>query len=104
MKLPRIFAFLLLAATAVQAAPPNCRAVEAADDKSFENAWGMAPASMAMLRDVYRRISVASALSPALYLCNDPAVNALAVEVPGGKQPRIVAVNTGLLAFVGSDA
>jgi hypothetical protein len=105
MNLPRAFASLLLAAaTAVQAAPPNCRAVEAADDKSFENAWGMAPASMAMLRDVYRRISVASGVTPALYLCNDPAVNALAVEVPGGKQPRIVAVNTGLLAFVGSDA
>jgi hypothetical protein len=98
---------LLLAAFAAclaHAAPPNCRPAESADDKSFENAWGIAPASMAMLRDVYRRISLAGGASPALYLCNDPAVNAIAVEVASGPHPRIVAVNTGLLAFVGSDA
>lgn len=98
-----IAALALAAAAAAQAAPPHCRHVEG-DDRAFENAWEIAPGGVTMLRDVYRRVSNAAGMAPALYLCNDKAVNAYAVEDPRGPHPKIVAVNTGLLRFVGADA
>lgn len=96
--------FAALLATPAHAVPSNCRAMDAGNHKSFESAWGIPLAWLAMTQDVYQRISVGIGLVPALHLCNDPAINAVAVDTPGERVPRVIAVNTGLLTFVGGDA
>lgn len=93
-----------LVASPAHAVPANCRAMGPGNHNSFETAWGVNPSWLAMTQDVYARISSGAGVVPALYLCNDPAINAVAVDTPGGREPRIIAVNTGLLAFVNGDA
>ncbi len=102
--LPLLAVVAALLASPAQAVPANCRAMDPGNHSSFETAWGVNLAWLAMTQDVYQRISSGAGVAPALYLCNDPAINALAVDTPGGPQPRIIAVNTGLLAFVNGDA
>lgn len=104
MDLRKALPILLLAAAglAAHAAPPHCRHLEGAD-RSFENAWDLPSGAVTLLREVHRRIAGAAGLGPALYLCNDPAANAAAVEVRGGPHAHIVAVNTGLLRLVAGD-